>query len=93
MPKSEVPNRKADKGRKPPKVPQDVEQGVESGQPTGRITASPVFQPKPRPIINYILGSPADDRYQSKCQQKKLVRAATVKAKVNVIHTESDQET
>ena len=33
-----------------------------------------------------------DDRYQSKRQQKKLIRAATVKAKVIVVHTESGQE-
>ena len=71
----------------------DVEQGVELGQPTGRITASPIVQSEPGPIINYILGCPTDDRYQSNCQHKKLVKAATVKARVNVIHTESDQET
>ena len=33
-----------------------------------------------------------DDRYQSKFQQKKLVKAATVKARVNDVHTKSDQE-
>ena len=37
------------------------------------------------------MGGPADDQYQSKRQQKRLVIAATVKAKVNADHTESSQ--
>ena len=45
--------------------------------------------PESRPAINYILGGPTDDQYQSKRQQKRLIRAATIKARVNVIHTES----
>ena len=65
----------------------EVNQGVESGQPTGRIIASPVAPPEPTPTITYILGGLTDDQYQSKCQQKKLVRAATVKAMVNVVNT------
>ena len=39
-----------------------------------------------RPAINYILGGPINDQYQSKRQHKKFLRAATVKAKVNAIH-------
>ena len=67
----------------------EVDQWVESRQPTCRIATSPVASPEPRPTINYILGGSADDQYQSKCQQKKLVRAATVKARVNAIHTKN----
>ena len=33
-----------------------------------------------------------DDLYQSKRQQKKFIRAALVKARVNVVHIESSQE-
>ena len=69
----------------------EVDQGVESRQPTGRIIASLVAPPKPRPAINYILGGPVDDQYQSKLQQKKLVRAVTVKARVNAVHRGSNQ--
>ena len=69
----------------------EVDQGVDSGQPIGRITSNPVAPLKPIPAINYILGSPTDDYYQSKQQQKRLVRAATVKAKVNVVHTKRSQ--
>ena len=42
--------------------------------------------PKSRPAINHILGEPFDDQYQSKRQQKKLLRAATVKAWVKTVH-------
>ena len=41
-----------------------------------------------RPAINYILGGPSDNQYQSKRKQKKLLRAATVKARVNSVHTD-----
>ena len=45
-----------------------------------------------RPSINYILGGPSDDQYQSKRQQNKLLRVATVKARVNAIHTGGNHE-
>ena len=51
-----------------------------------RITASAEVLPEPRPTINYILGGPADDRYQFKRQNKKLLLATTVRALVNTIH-------
>ena len=69
----------------------ELDYWVESRKPTSRITASPTAPPKPRPTINYLLGGPTDDQYQSKHQQKKLVRAAMVKVRVNVVHTESIQ--
>ena len=50
-----------------------------------RIGASVEFPPEPRPTINYILGGPVDDQYQTKCQKKRLLRAATVRARVNTI--------
>ena len=40
-----------------------------------------------QPTINYILGGPIDDQYQSKRQRRKLLRAATVRARVNTIST------
>ena len=64
---------------------------MESRQPTGRITASLTAPSEPRLSINYVLSGPANDKYQSKHQQKKLVRAATVKARVNAVHAESSQ--
>ena len=69
----------------------EVDQGMESGQPTSRITTSPTTPPEPRPTINYIMGCLANDQYQSKREQKKLVKAAMVKARVNDVHTKSSQ--
>ena len=42
---------------------------------------------EPLPTINYMLGSPTDDQYHSKRHRKKLLRAATVRARVNTIST------
>ena len=41
---------------------------------------------------NYILGGPSNIQNHLKHQQKKLLRAATVKVKVNAIHTEGKHE-
>ena len=57
-----------------------------------KITASAAVLSKSRSAKNYILGGPFEDQYQSKRQQKKLLRAATVKARVNAIHAEGRHE-
>ena len=36
--------------------------------------------------INYILGGSANDKYQSKCQKRRLLRAATTRSLENTIH-------
>ena len=51
-----------------------------------RIAASAELQPESRPTVNYILGGPTGDQYQSKRQKKSLLLAATVQARVNTIH-------
>ena len=38
------------------------------------------------------MSGPSDDQYQSKRQQKKLLRATLIKAKVNAIHAEGRHE-
>ena len=58
----------------------------------GRITIDAVTSLESRPTINYILGGSLDDQYQSKRQQKKLLRAATIKAQMNVVHTSGSRE-
>ena len=65
---------------------QETVRGAEAAPTVERITASTELPPEPRPTINYILGGPADDQYQSKRQKKRLSRAATVWARVNYIH-------
>ena len=42
---------------------------------------------EPRPTINFILGGPADDQYQSKRQRRKMLRAASARAQINTIST------
>ena len=39
----------------------------------------------PRPAINFILGGPTDSQYQSKKQRRKMLRAASVRARVNTV--------
>ena len=70
----------------------ELDHGVESGQAVNKIIAGTAVSSESRPTINYILGGPSDDQYQLKRQQKKLLRAATVKVKVNIIHSEGKHE-
>ena len=70
----------------------ELDHGVESGQAEDKITTGAAVLLESRPAINYILGSPSDDQYQSKCQQRKLLRVATIKARLNVIHAEGIHE-
>ena len=60
--------------------------GAEAAFAVKRIAESVKLPPKYWPSINYILGDPADNQYQSKSQKKRLLRAATVQARVNTIH-------
>ena len=49
--------------------------------------------PEPRPTINFILGGPADSQYQSKKQRRRILRAASVRARVNTISNRGDVPT
>ena len=60
--------------------------GDEATPVVERIAASAELPPKPRPTINYKLGGPADNRYQSTSQKKRLLSATIVRARVNTIH-------
>ena len=41
--------------------------------------------PEPRPTINFILGGLADSQFQSKKQRRRMLRTASVRARVNTI--------
>ena len=70
----------------------EAKHGEESA-PTADKTIADIPAPsESRPAINYILGVLLDYQYQSKRQQKKLLRAATVKGLVNVVHVKGSQE-
>ena len=70
----------------------EVDRGEESEPTADKITTGAAAPPEFRPAINYILGGSLDDQYQSKRQQKKLLRASTVKAQVNAVHTSGSRE-
>ena len=59
---------------------------AEAAPAVERIIANAELPLEPRLTINYILGGPTDNQYQSKRQKKRLLRAATVQARVNTIH-------
>ena len=70
----------------------EVNREAEFVPTTDIITTGATTPSKSRPAINFILGGLFDDQYQSKSQQKKLLRAVTIKAWVNVVHTGGSQE-
>ena len=70
----------------------EVDREEEPVPTTGRITIGATTSLESRLTINYILGGSLDDQYQSKHQQKKILRVATVKAPVNAVHTGGSQE-
>ena len=70
----------------------EVDREAKSGPPTNVIIACAVTSSETRTTINYILGGSFDNRYQSKRQQRKLLREAMVKAWVNSIHTGGSRE-
>ena len=66
---------------------QELARPVEIALVAKRIAASSELPSEPRPTINYILGGPVDDQYQSNRQRKKFLRVAIVRVQVNTIST------
>ena len=56
----------------------------------GRAIAEIEHDLKPRPTFNFILGGPADSQYQSKKQRRRMLRAASGRARVNTISNRGD---
>ena len=52
---------------------------------TDRAIADIEHGSEPRSTINFILGGPIDSQYQSKKQRRRMLRAASVRARVNTI--------
>ena len=59
--------------------------GTETAPAADRAIVATEHQSEPRPTIKFVLGGPIDDQYQSKKQRRKMLRAASVKARVNTI--------
>ena len=66
----------------------EPDHGVGSGQAANRITAGAAVPSESKPAINYILDNSSDDQYQSKRQQRRLLRTVIVKVRVNDINAE-----
>ena len=48
---------------------------------------------EPRPTINFILGGPANSQYQSKRQLRRMLRTASIRARVNTISNQGNAPT
>ena len=70
----------------------EVDREEESTHAIGRITTGSATPLVSRPAINYIQGGSLDDQYRLKLQQKKLLRATIVKARVNALHISGSRE-
>ena len=70
----------------------EVDRGARSRPSVDRVIVDVAAPLETRPAINSILGGSSDDQYQLKRQQRKLFRAAMVKARVNAIHTRGSRE-
>ena len=92
MPKPKVMVEKLIKARHLRRYIREPDHGVESRQAADRITTGVTLSSESKPTIKYILGGLYDDQYQSKHQQRRLLRAAIAKARVNVIHAEGRHE-
>ena len=61
--------------------------GVVAAPTTDRVVVDTENASGSRPAINFILGGTTNSQYQFKKQRRKMLRAASVRAKVNIIST------
>ena len=61
--------------------------GTETAPAVDRAVVATERPSEPRPTINFVLGDPLDDQYQSKKQRRKMLREASVRARINTIST------
>ena len=61
--------------------------GAETAPVADRAIAATEHPSESQPTINFMLGGPIDDQYWSKRQRRKMLQAASVRARVNTIST------
>ena len=61
--------------------------GLAAAPTAGRVVVDTEHASGSRPAINFILGRPLDGQYQSKKQRRQMLRAASVRARVNTVST------
>ena len=64
---------KVNQGRPPQEICSGDDLGAKAASAVERITANVELPPEPQPTINYILGGPVNDQYQSKSQNRRLL--------------------
>ena len=61
--------------------------GTETTPTANKAIAGAEHPSEPRPTINFILGGSTDGQYQSKRRRRKMLRAASIRARINTIST------
>ena len=61
--------------------------GVAVAPTTDKVVVDTEHASGPWPAINFILGGPADSQYQSKKHRRKMLRTASIRARVNIVST------
>ena len=64
--------------------------GVAAAPTTDKAIVDTEHASGPRPAINFILGGPVDSQYQFKKQRRKMLRVASVRARVNTVSTQEN---
>ena len=67
--------------------------GATAAPTTNRAVAEIEHALEPRPTINFILGGPADNQYQSKKQRRRTLLTTSVRARVNTISNQGNAPT
>ena len=62
--------------------------GVAAAPTTDMVIVDIEHASRPRQAINFILGGPADSQYKSKKHKRKMLRAASIRAKVNTVRAQ-----
>ena len=61
---------------------------AETASASNRVFVAAEHSSEPKPTINFILGGPVDDQYQSMRQRQKMLCAASIKSRINTINTQ-----
>ena len=64
--------------------------GVAVAPTANMVIANTEHASGPRQAINFILGGPADSQYQSKKKRRKMLRAASIRARVNTVRAQEN---
>ena len=65
-------------------------QGTTAAPAADRAISNIEHASRPRPTINFILGGLTDSQYKSKKHRRRMLRAASVRARVNIVNNRGD---